>query len=487
MPRKFDLAAAFAQALGPEVSNSDTGREQIEYIGLERIDPDPGNFYSLDGIEDLAANIQLCGLQQPLRVRPGEEPGRYTVVSGHRRREALLLLAGSEPDGARWSPVPCLVERDEASPELRELRMIYANRSSRRLTDAELSRQAQEVERLLYALKEQGYAFPGRMRDQVAAACQVSAPKLARLKVIREKLSAAWTALFDRDALPEQTAYALARMPEELQERLSRVCGDKPPSGAAAGRILEAGRAGAQWTPRFTCPDGRPCRRGDAFLRHDVEVPLDMCLGERCCLECREATARCGPCARMCSKAKALRKDARDGAKAGEEARRAKQQRAYRAAIQASAARLLRAAEAAGLDGGTELQISRYGLPLTVDGLRDYAAGEFGDRYFYANDLAPQNYGDPAALARALRCSADYLLGLSDELRPAGEDWRSGDPEAEGYYWCLTGPLHGCGGLYYWAGRWEFPQARLAANIQPVYWLPCPPIPEGLTWPREGV
>ena len=37
---------------------------------------------------------------------------------------------------------------------------------------------------------QEGQEFPGRMRDQVAKACKVSAPKLARLKVIREKLKA---------------------------------------------------------------------------------------------------------------------------------------------------------------------------------------------------------------------------------------------------------------------------------------------------------
>ena len=44
-----------------------TGEEQIEYIDLDLIDPDPENFYSLDGLDDLAANIELIGPQQPLR------------------------------------------------------------------------------------------------------------------------------------------------------------------------------------------------------------------------------------------------------------------------------------------------------------------------------------------------------------------------------------------------------------------------------------
>lgn len=389
MGRKFDITAAFQAAVGEGVSKSDT-REQIQYIGLEDLDQDPGNFYSLDGLEELAANIQLCGLQQPLRVRPGED-GRYTIVSGHRRRAALALLSEEEQ---KWTAVPCIVETDDISPELRELRLIMANSATRVLSAAEVARQAEEVEKLLCQLKEQGYEFPGRMRDQVAAACKVSAPKLARLKVIREHLISQWQGPFQRNALPEQTAYALARMPETLQERLFRICGDKPLSGGAAERLLEAGNRGATWAPTFSCPDGSPCRRGDAFLRHDAEHPFELCLGEKCCLECSQAKASCYACDRMCSKAKAL------------------------------------------------------------------------------------------------RCSADYVLGLTEELHPGGAApvWHFGEPETEGYYWCLTGPMSGGGRLLYWkGGRWCHEVTDLPLSVHVVCWFAGPPIPEGLTWERQDL
>ena len=214
MGGKFDITAAF-QAAVRDVSDSDTSRDQIEYIDIALLREDPGNFYSLDGIDELAANIQLCGLQQPIRVRAGED-GSYTIVSGHRRRAALSLLAREEPD--KWSSVPCIMERDQASPELRELRLILANASTRVLSPAEVAKQAAKVEELLVQLKEQGYQFPGRMRDQVAAACQVSASKLARLKVIREHLIPSWLDRFEAGQLAEAPAYLLARQSAERQE-----------------------------------------------------------------------------------------------------------------------------------------------------------------------------------------------------------------------------------------------------------------------------
>ena len=82
----FDLSAVLKDVSGP-----DTGKQQIQYIDLDLIDQDPNNFYSLEGIDELAGNIEMLGLQQPLLVRP-TKGGRFTVISGHRRRAALLLI-----------------------------------------------------------------------------------------------------------------------------------------------------------------------------------------------------------------------------------------------------------------------------------------------------------------------------------------------------------------------------------------------------------
>lgn len=198
--------------------------EQIEYIPLEKIDPDPENFYSLEGIDELAGNIELVGLQQPLRVRGGEG-GRVTVVSGHRRRAACLLIRdGGNPMFDRG--VPCIRERGDVSKEMRELRLIYANSSTRVMSAAELSLQAERVTELLYRLKEQGVEFPGRMRDHVAAAVQASKSRIGRLHAIRERLVPELLERFDRGEIGETVAYRLSQEDAGIQGELSRRYGD---------------------------------------------------------------------------------------------------------------------------------------------------------------------------------------------------------------------------------------------------------------------
>lgn len=177
---KFNLSN-YIGAGGLGVSKLDT----ITAIPMEDIRPDERNFYSVEGVDELADNIRLVGLQQPIRVRPDGQGG-YVIVSGHRRFAALQrLLAG---DRERWSEVPCIVEDGNASESMQELRLILANSDTRRMSNAEISRQAARVEELLLQLKNEGVEFEGRMRDRVAEICQVSASKLARLKMIRDNL-----------------------------------------------------------------------------------------------------------------------------------------------------------------------------------------------------------------------------------------------------------------------------------------------------------
>ena len=202
-----------------DVSELGTGREQIEYIRLDRIDGDPNNFYQLSDVDELAANIELCGLQQPIRVRPIEGTERYMIVSGHRRRAALELLARDDPE--KWSEMPCIVSRDMVSPALQQLQLIFANSNTRKMTDPEIAEQAAQVKKLLYQLKEEeGYEFPGRMRDHVAGIVGASKSKLARLEVISKELSASWQPAWKSGTLAENTAYELSRMPKAYQNLL---------------------------------------------------------------------------------------------------------------------------------------------------------------------------------------------------------------------------------------------------------------------------
>ena len=266
MAKKFNLGDYLKDE---NVSRLDT--EQIVYIDLDRIDPDPANFYSLDGLDELAGNIELIGLQQPLRVRP--EGKRFVIVSGHRRRAACMLIRdGGSDQFARG--VPCIVDYGEASPAMRELRLIYANSSTRVLSAAELSKQAERVTELLYELKRQGVAFPGRMREHVAAACRVSESKLARLAAIRKNLIDSYRLAFDTGRLNEGNAYRLSQESQAVQREIFTRCGLLPCSvtGEKLEGVIETAKR--KPAPSVSSADSSPEGGATSGLSFDADAYL---------------------------------------------------------------------------------------------------------------------------------------------------------------------------------------------------------------------
>lgn len=422
--KKFDLGE-LSRALSGPVPDSGTAREQIEYIDVDLLDRDPGNFYRLSDLDDLASNIATIGLQQPIRVRAGED-GHVVIVSGHRRAAAIRKLVAEGRADLR--EVPCIRESGDASPALRELRLIYANSSTRDLVPAELAQQAEKVRELLYQLKEQGYEFPGRMRDHVAEACRISRSKLARLEKIQTRLAPCYKPLWDAGDLPEDTADALSSLSEDEQERIKRVCPKKTPTAIAIREMGERLKSDSYgyFVAAFRCPDSKACTHQDKFFRHDLTcASWERCGGKKCCVTCREGGAHQpggyigAACTEMCAKARKMYEKAK--AQEDREAAEARSEAVKKA--MAVSERIVRAAEVAGLSGGVRFN-SCYGGGFSIDELRGIARGDVPDkvRDFELDDLIPYRTAELIKNAKSLHCSTDYLLGLTDQLRPAAAD-----------------------------------------------------------------
>lgn len=418
MAKKFDMGD-FAKTLAQPVSESGTAREQIEYIDIDLLDSDPNNFYRLNDIPELADSIATIGLLQPILVRDGEN-GHVVIVSGHRRTAAIReLVAGGRTD---LRDVPCIRDRDDASPALRELRLIYANSATRQLSSAEIAQQAEKVRELLYRLKEEGYEFPGRMRDHVAEACNISKSKLARLEKIEKGLASCYRDAWKAGALPEDTADALSSLPEDVQERIKRLCPKTTPS---ARNIRDTAKRGEYLAASFKCPGGAVCTHMDKFFRHDLKAnDWETCGGEKCCLKCssggaHDPAAYCGAaCTEMCGKAREKYEKAKEKKKLSDAAAAEKAQNETAARVRADARRIVRAADAAGLGDDVKLRYD-YGSPMAVGLLRRVCAGEIPDEagyLFRGCGLMPWRATDAVAVAKALHCSVDYLLGLTDDL-----------------------------------------------------------------------
>lgn len=479
-----------------DVPNLDPSKKQMEDIKLDLIDPDPNNFYSIDGIEELAANIQFCGLQQPIVVRP-IDGGRYMVVSGHRRRAAITLLAQEEPE--KWSVVACLVERDVVSPELQQLRLIYANADTRAKSSAELASEAEQVEELLYKLKEQGLEFPGRMRDHVAAAVKTSKSKLARLKMIRENLIDRFLKMWESGKLSDSAAYTLSQAPKDLQyciwEYQTR-SGNEPfrcTDGWIKNILSEIERV------KQTC--GRtPCsiRHKDKCPHRSTRIAMAAMLSQYSSLSCQGCCLNCWnlkDCKYSCECAADAKQVLR--AKARE---KSKQEKAEKAALEAPQKDLIRKVyqrvgalrKAANISEKAYLRKSEtYVIQRDLERLPKLEAGAAS-----LNDRLPGGIWAAEAqrliaVANLLGCSVDYLLGRSDVVDPAKDvpnldtGWQAGNPEKPGEYAVIAYDPNDQAAIqmlerWNWDGkRWlAYGTDSSAFGFQVRCWIPMPS-PEG--------
>lgn len=223
-----------------DVSKLDTEATAISFIPRERLLQNEKNFYDTSSIDELADSIALNGLIEPIIVRPVRDgSGDYRIISGHRRFLAICELAKNEPE--RWARVPAII-REPASDVLEELLLIEANRATRVMSSADTMRQAERYRELLAELKRQGVEIPGRLRDAVAEAMQISASRLARLDVIRKNLSPEWMEAFETGSLSESAAYELARLPQEQQAKVRSKAKGTPTAQSVAAIASELSR-----------------------------------------------------------------------------------------------------------------------------------------------------------------------------------------------------------------------------------------------------
>ena len=492
----FDLAAVLGAV--PDLGTNPSDREQIEYIDIDKLDADAKNFYAISGVDELAANISMFGLQQPIRVRATEN-GRFTIVSGHRRHAALRKLV--DDGSAEFAQVPCIRERGEGSAALQELRLIFANSDTRRMTSSDISKQAERVEALLYQLKEEGYEFPGRMRDHVAEACKVSKSKLARLKVIRDNLAEEWTPHYEKGDLSESTAYTLAQLKPEYQKKiLARRRPSEPIRWLTSGEVERFGEYFSE-AEKISCKKdgGIPCDNLHRMCDKIASVSSWQNPCAKCCDKCDYLASCKYACPKLAEKVQKMKSDEnerrRQEKRAREESERPTIERIQKFWTRFGEAR--RAAQMSWARCCKEMQMGEWAL----GGKDGVSARERGNDKIDVNTTLPYGYScylnevkRIIDIADLFGCSLDYLLCRTDEPKSAVGaaasapaegwiplQWLSGKekPVKEGQLavagFMVPGMDAPMRSIVCWNGTgWVFPAGDCSIDAECVGWFPLP-------------
>lgn len=289
MPKKFNLA----ELMGETVSKSNTGEMRVEQIPLAEIEENENNSYAQNDIDELVESIKVIGLQQPLVVRRKAEGG-YLLLAGHRRRNALALLARET--------APCIVLDADLDPSLQVLILHWTNTMARGgagLTAEYTGQAAKEIEAALKDLQARGVVeLPGKLRQYVAEVLKTSESQIARAKAIDNGLTKAWQGDFKCHRINDSTAYELSQCDTDLQRELHGAYKDR--YWSLDSKKIRAHRKAAEYefTP-LTCPEASPCIEPCIGAdKRAAWVKKEYCVG--CCHECYKADG----CKLVCGKVK---------------------------------------------------------------------------------------------------------------------------------------------------------------------------------------
>ena len=136
---------------GPGPAEGQESSFEVVMLDVEDLMPSKDNFYTTEGINELADAIELSGgIEQNLVVKP-EAHGKYEVIAGHRRRLAALKLIGEGKE--EYRKVPCRIKH-ESDTIKDKLSLILTNATARELTDWEKVQQAKQLKELLTEYKK---------------------------------------------------------------------------------------------------------------------------------------------------------------------------------------------------------------------------------------------------------------------------------------------------------------------------------------------
>lgn len=429
--KKFDLGE-LTRALS-DVPEAVPKSGTLCLIPVDDLLPNPKNPYPLldeDAMLKLMDSIEDAGLLEPVSAYPMGD-GKYMLVSGHNRREAYRRLRAERDDGSFcWDKMPCVIAEVPDSAAKERIILVEANRQ-RVKSPKILTMEMETIGDAYYDLVQAGQKPPGRKRDWIAKQMDITSARVGRLAKISKGLAPCYKPLWDAGDLPEDTADALAGLPQDVQERIKRVCPKKTPTANAIrgmGERMES-RQRDYCTVGFRCPDGGVCTHQDKFFRHDLICDgWERCGGAKCCVECSKGGAHRpnvynAVCAEMCAKARAVYEAAKAKQKDSEEREATKARSKAVQKAMANAARIVRAADAAGLDDDTKWE-SAYSSLAKVGVLRKISQGDIseGVSNYGLGEIIPWRTGTLLNMARTLHCSTDYLLGLTDQLRPAAAE-----------------------------------------------------------------
>ncbi|WP_295068632.1 ParB/RepB/Spo0J family partition protein [Ruminococcus sp.] len=196
---------------------SNTLTDDIKMIDIDELHESADNFFVVEHIEQFAQTILgQGGVKDNLIVRP-LKTGGYEIISGHRRRAAVQYLLDKGENIARV--LPCLVQ-NYADEDDKMLDLILMNVSARQISDQELWKCYETLDKILKEKKDKGEYY-GRLRDDIANTLGVSASQVGKMQNVDKNAIEPVKAAVASGELSISTANEIAKLDKEEQSKIT--------------------------------------------------------------------------------------------------------------------------------------------------------------------------------------------------------------------------------------------------------------------------
>lgn len=210
--------------LNDATKQSNENINNVVEIDIDNLVPNPDNFYGMRDIDSLASLIDISKHIDPLEVKEiDDDDGKYMIMSGHRRRLAIMKLL--ETGKLTNRKVPCIVRKYQSSgcltaADVEKCALIFSNKGRRdEYTLNEKIREIKELEIIVkkfYLAGKNDCKKMGSFRSYFANTLHIAETTLQRILCLEKLTNDAKNAV-DNNILNETAAAELASLSEDQQ------------------------------------------------------------------------------------------------------------------------------------------------------------------------------------------------------------------------------------------------------------------------------
>lgn len=192
-------------------------------ISIKKMYSNDLNFYSMDGITELASQILAIGMVENMTVAYDPcDKGEYRIIAGERRWRALCMLC--EKGYSEFEIATCQIKTPAQEHE-ETVQLIMAN-GYRNKTVMDILEEERRLKQSLQYMKDNniplsGYSLDsGRLRDVIAQIMNTTTTKIAQIESINNRLIPEFAEELKNGRLTFSAAYEISGMNEEAQAEI---------------------------------------------------------------------------------------------------------------------------------------------------------------------------------------------------------------------------------------------------------------------------